>query len=144
VSGELAGDIQSDEPTVTLRRTLDALRVQPLDKFGALVPVLAGGGALLLALRRAGPRARYTRLLLLAWCAAFVPFALADEYIVTFILKHLVHLLPALAVLGGVLLGRLAQRRAGMLVCSALLALVLWQGVLLELDVIVNAFAHLK
>lgn len=144
VSGELAGDIQSDEPTLTLQRTLDALRVQPLDKFGPLVLGLAGGGALLLALRRAGPRAHDTRLLLLAWCAAFVPFALADEYIVTFILKHLVHLLPALAVLGGLLLGRLAQRRAGMLVCGALLALVLWQGVLLELDVIVNAFAHLK
>jgi hypothetical protein len=54
------------------------------------------------------------------------------------------HLLPLLALLGGLLLGRLAQNRAGLLLAGAVLALVCWQGVLLELDLIVYAFPQLK
>jgi len=42
------------------------------------------------------------------------------------------------------LLDRLAQHRAGLLLAGAVLALVCWQGVLLELDLIVYAFPQLK
>jgi hypothetical protein len=120
--------------------------VQPADKYGWLVLALAGGGALLLAATRApNEQARYARLVLLAWGLAFVPLALADAYIVTFILKHLLHILPLLALLGGLLLGGLTRRRAaGRVVALVVLALVLWQGLVLEVDVIINAFAQLK
>jgi hypothetical protein len=140
----LGGAASSDADGITLQRTLDALWLQLADKYGALVLLLAAGGALLLACGRLGEQARAARLVVLAWGLAYVPLALADEYIVTFILKHILHLLPLLALLGGLLLGRLAQQRAGLLLAGALLALVCWQGVLLELDLIVNAFAQLK
>jgi hypothetical protein len=145
LAGEAAGTGDANEITVTLQRTIDALWLQLADKFGALVLLLAAGGALALLL--AGPhsdRAAYTRLCLLAWGVSYVPFALIDEYVVTLILKQLVHLLPLLAILGGVLLGRLARRRWGRVVAGAILALVMWQGILLELDVILNAFTQLK
>jgi hypothetical protein len=140
----LGGATTSDTSDLTLQRTLDALWLQLADKYGLLVLALAAGGALLLGFGRRSETGHAARLVLLAWGLAYVPLALADEYIVTFILKHVLHLLPLLALLGGLLLGRLAQHRAGLLLASALLALVCWQGVLLELDLIVNAFPQLK
>jgi hypothetical protein len=140
----LGGATTGGTDDITLQRTLDALWLQLADKYGALVLLLAAGGALLLAFGRLSEQARAARLVLLAWGLAYVPLALADEYIVTFILKHVLHLLPLLALLGGLLLGRLAQNRAGLLLAGAVLALVCWQGVLLELDLIVYAFPQLK
>lgn len=125
-------------------RTFDAIWVPVLAKYGALTLWLAGGGGLLLLARRLGTRAGYVRLLLVAWLLSYLPAALGDEYLVTFILKHLIFLLPLCAILGGLLLGRLAQRRWGLLVAVVLLAVLGWQGLLMELDVIVNAFTQLK
>jgi hypothetical protein len=142
----LGSTAEGETAGFSLRRTLEALWVQPADKYGWLVLALAGGGALLLAATRApNEQARYARLVLLAWGLAFVPLALADAYIVTFILKHLLHILPLLALLGGLLLGGLTRRRAaGRVVALVVLALMLWQGLVLEVDMIINAFAQLK
>jgi hypothetical protein len=135
----------TDEPAITIQRTLDALWLQLADKYGLLLLALAGGGALLLALRQPDNRpAHYAWLLLLAWALAYIPFALIDEYVVTIIVKQLVHILPVIAVLGGVLLGRLSRQRWGMVVAGVLLVLVFWQGLLLELEHIVHGFAELK
>jgi uncharacterized membrane protein len=139
-----ATDTGADGATLSWQRTLDALYVQPLDKYGPLVLTLAGGGALLLATRRVQDRAADARLVLLAWGLAYVPLALADEYVATLILKHLLHLLPLVALLAGLLLGALARWRAGRVVAGALLALVFWQGLLLEMDLIRYAFSQLK
>jgi hypothetical protein len=117
--------------------------LQLADKYGGLLLALAGGGGLLL-LNRASKRADYAHLLLLAWGVAYIPFALIDEYVVTLILKQLVHILPLLAILGGLLLGKLSRRRRGLLVAGVLLALVFWQGLLTEIDHIVHGFAQLK
>ncbi len=129
---------------VSLSRSLDALWVQLFDKYSAYVLLLALFGALLLALTRLSPRGRDTRLVLFAWAGAFVPLALADEYVVTFILKHILHILPVLAVLGGVFLGRLSRQRGGHVLVWALLALTGWQGLILILDAVVNGFVQLK
>jgi hypothetical protein len=141
--GDLPGEAAAGE-MFTWKRTWDALTLQLVDKYGVLVLLLAAGGALLLALRRVGERAHYARLVLFAWGAAFIPLALGDEYVVLFILKHVLHILPVLAIFGGLLLGWLARWRAGAVVAYAILALVFWQGLVLELDVIVNAFVQLK
>ncbi len=144
VFGDVAGDTAGGETVFTLRRTLDGLWLQLYAKYGPLVLGLAAGGGLLLAVGRLSRRADYSRLLLLAWCLTYIPFALADEYVVTLILKQLMYILPALAILGGLLLGQLARRRRGAIVACTILALVCWQGLLLELDAIVHAFAQLK
>jgi hypothetical protein len=115
-------------------------------KYGLLVLGLAAGGAVLLfgAPPRSTPRTLPLHMLLLAWGFTYVPMALASAYVVTFILKDVLYLLPLLALLGGVLLAALARRRVGVLVVAALVALVAWEGLLLELHAIVYGFAQLK
>lgn len=173
VFGETA-DNNAGGTGFTLKRSLDALWVPLLAKYGWLVLGMAGGGALLLTIRGTPPGGatsagmplpatqggatpagapydktphttrRYACLFILAWCAAYIPFALADEYVVTLILKQVLHPLPMLALLGGVLLGQISQRRAGLVVAWAILLFIGWQGLLMDLDVIVNAFPQLK
>jgi hypothetical protein len=126
-----------------VQRVLELLWVPLHAKYGNLVLGLAAGGALLLALPQRGPRPADARLLGLAWCAAYVPFAVADTFI-DLIHKQTLHMLPVLAVLGGLALSRLVCRRAGMVVVMALLGLILWDALLLELDMIVYAFPQLK
>lgn len=143
VLGETANN-NTGGSAITLQRTLDAIWVPLHAKYGWLVLGMASGGALLLALGRGWLATVHARLLILAWCAAYIPFALADEYVVTLILKQLLHVLPMLALLGGVLLDQLSQRRAGLVVAWAILLFIGWQGLLTNLDVIVNAFPQLK
>ncbi len=114
-------------------------------KYGLLVLGMAVGGAALLAVSRRPPiRSVPLHMLLLAWGLTSVPMALASAYVVTFILKDVLYLLPLLALLGGVLLAGLARRRVGVLVVAVLVALVAWEGLLLELHAIVYGFAQLK
>lgn len=154
LAGEAIGETAPTTDTgggFSAGRTWDAISVQPMDKYGGLIVALAGVGGLLLLNRivsgQGGQRVRSTGLLLLVWALAYLPFALIDEYVVTLILKHVLHLLPLLAVLGGLLLGRLAHPsagRAGRLVVGLVLAWVGWQGLVLLVDVVTNAFVQLK
>lgn len=114
------------------------------DKYGWTVLVAAAGGVLLLASTRMSRQAADTRTLLLAWLLTYPPMGLMSAYVVTFIIKDVLYLLPALAVLAGLFLGRVAQRRWGRVVAGAVTALVGWQGLLLVLHVIVHAFTDLK
>lgn len=109
-----------------------------------LLGLAAGGGVLLLVEARQGGRGMAARPLLLAWCITYVPMALMSAYLVTFILKDVLYLLPATAVAAGIFAGRLARSRAGSVVVGVLVALVFWEGLLLELDAIVHAFYQLK
>ncbi|NJN66604.1 MAG: hypothetical protein HC884_07750, partial [Chloroflexaceae bacterium] len=129
------------------------------DKYGFLLLAPAVGGAVLLASTRLGnnPPAGSgatkdedkdagsgVPLLLLAWGLSYPLLALMNTYVVTFILKHVLYLLPALAVLAGLLLGRLSRYRWGGVVAVVLVALVFWEGVQAEFDAILHAFYPLK
>jgi hypothetical protein len=103
--------------------------------YGPHILVLAAGGALLLVARCISTG--YTGILLLAWCATYLPFAIATAS-VPLLEKHTAYLLPALAVLSGVFLGKLVQRRVGGVVAGALLALVCWQAWVMLYDVMVH------
>ncbi len=128
---------------ITIRRTVDAITLQPRAKYPAAVLALAAAGAALLVVRLRGVR-RYAGAVLLAWGLAYLPFALLDEYIVTLILKQVLWLLPLLAVLAGLVLGRWQQSRAGTLVGMLLLLWVGWQGVVTLVDLVLYAFVQLK
>lgn len=138
--GNVAGD---STDSLSLARVLDALWIPLRAKYGVLVPGLAAGGAVLWAVSPRSRRATDAALLVLAWCAAYPLFAVADTAI-DLIHKHTLHMLPVLALLGGVALARIAQSRAGMGVVLALLGLILWDALVLELDMIVYAFPQLK
>lgn len=113
-----------------------ALLWEPLrGHYGIHILVLAVGGALLLAARCIS--AGYTGILLLAWCATYLPFAVASAS-VPLLEKHTAYLLPVLAVLGGVFLGKIVQHRTGGVVGLALLALVGWQALVMLYDIIVH------
>jgi hypothetical protein len=129
------------------------------NKYGFLLLGPAAGGAALLASTRLGSspptHSGATKdedkdagsgapLLLLAWGLSYPLLALMNTYVVTFILKHVLYLLPALAVLAGLLLGRLSRCRWGGVVVAVVVALVFWEGVVAELDAIVHAFYQLK
>jgi hypothetical protein len=127
------------------------------DKYGFLLLGPAVGGAALLASARLGNNpptgSEATKdtgagsgapLLLLAWGLSYPLLALMNTYVVTFILKHVLYLLPALAVLAGLLLGRLSRCQWGGVVAAVVVALVFWEGVVAELDAIVHAFYQLK
>ena len=114
-------------------------------KYGWLVMGLASGGALLLATRQKTENTRKGgTLLLIAWAATYPLMALTSEYVVTFILKDVLYMLPALAILGGLLLGKLAHYRMGKLVVTLLLAFIGWQGITLEIHAIIYEFVQLK
>lgn len=127
----------------SLKRTLDAIALQPIAKYSPLVLLVAAGGAALLAVRLHSVR-WYAGAVLLAWGLAYLPFALLDEYIVTLILKQVLWLLPLLAVLAGLVLGRWQQSQAGRLVGTLLLLWVGWQGAVLLVDLVRYAFIQLK
>lgn len=151
-SGRFSGARAADPPP-GLAQLTDILlfRYDPLLLLTALV------GALLLSLRwgrRAIHRAQHRptgasidasrlALLMLAWVLVYPIFAFFDYY-VPLVEKHALHLLPALAILAGLLLARLARYRWGRIVTLALLALVIWQGLLLGLDVIVFQYVAEK
>ncbi len=83
-------------------------------------------------------------LLLLAWGLTFPLMSLMSRYVVTFILKDVLYMLPALALTGGVFLGQVMQRRTGRLIAAVVVAMVCWQGLTLELHAIVYEFVQLK
>lgn len=128
----------------SLSSLVDPVWYPLLAKYGWLVIGLAAGGVVLLLLHSGGQHHRDTRLLLLAWGLTYPPMALTSEYVVTFIVKDVLYLLPALAVVAGLFAGRLAQRRWGQVVALALIGLVAWDGVTRVLHVIVHAFTQLK
>jgi hypothetical protein len=88
--------------------------------------------------------ARDVGLWLLAWSATYPLMALMSRYVVTFILKDVLALLPFIALTGGVFLGHLLQRRIGRVVVAAIGAFVSWQGLELVFHSIVYAFTQLK
>lgn len=153
----LLGRVASEESTTqTLPGLADLLSAiwTPLRvKYGTLVLGLALGGGLLVLVQHLGDdvishksvRPRHqAKTLLLAWFLTYPPMALASEYVVTFILKDVLYMLPALAVLSGIMLGQIARRRGGVVVAIAIVVFIAWQGVLFELDAIVHAFTQLK
>lgn len=112
--------------------------------YGWLLVALAGLGAgLLLATPKRGGRVAATGLFA-AWGLTYPLLALIDEHVATLILKQILYVLPLVALLAGLLLGRLATRRWGWVVALALVALVGWKGLLITLDLIVNANQGLK
>ncbi|NJP05834.1 MAG: hypothetical protein HC837_09535 [Chloroflexaceae bacterium] len=134
VFGAMGG---SGELTAKMPSSADGLLAlwQPLwQLYGLPLLLLAGGGAALVAIRLHCHRAM---LWITAWCAAYVPFALASTA-VPLIEKHTVYILPMLALLAGLLLGELGQRRAGRVVVWLLLALVVWQAGEMWLDIVVH------
>lgn len=142
----LVGRVASDGSSHTLPGIADILSTiwTPLRaKYGALVLGLSFGGGLLVLMQHTRPRS-HAKTLLLAWLLTYLPMALASEYVVTFILKDVLYMLPVLAILGGILLGTIARRRGGMVVALAIVVFVAWQGLLFELDAIVHAFTQLK
>ncbi len=129
--------------SLTLQRIGDALWAPLRAKYSPFVLVLAASGAALLATRWRRERTRTAGTVLLAWGAAYPLFAVADTY-VTIIHKHTLHMLPLLAALAGISLAHIGWQRSGRVVVLALLALLLWQALLLEFDMVVYAFAQLK
>ncbi len=129
--------------TLSLPRTLVAITAQPLDKYGILLLLLALSGSAMLLLRLRGPRV-YAGLVLAAWSLAYLPFALLDEYIVTLILKQVLWLLPMLAILAGLTLGRMQHSRAGRWLTAAVLLWIGWQGMVLLSELVRFAFMQLK
>ncbi len=113
-------------------------------KYGLEVLGLATGGAFLLAAKQGHERRRYARLLLIAWFLTYLPMALASKYVVTFILKDVLYLLPALALLSGLLLGEFERYRWGKISAKLIMGLIFWEGFVLELHEIVYAFGQLK
>lgn len=113
-------------------------------KYGMLICGLASGGLLLLLIKPLNTRAQNARLLILAWLATYPLMTLMSRYVVTFILKDVLYMLPLLALLSGLLLGRLARCRWGMVVVGAILATVFWESLQQELHAIIYAFAQLK
>lgn len=113
-------------------------------KYGLEVLGLATGGAFLLVTKQGHERQRYARLLLSAWFLTYLPMALASKYVVTFILKDLLYLLPALALLSGLLLGEFERYRWGKICAKLIIGLIFWEGIVLELHEIVYAFGQLK
>jgi hypothetical protein len=73
-------------------------------------------------------------LLLLAWLLSYPILALANGFVVTFILKHLLYMLPALAILGAVGLDTLSGHRWGRWIAVAVVMLVVWQGLAYEVS----------
>jgi hypothetical protein len=123
-----------------------------LYRYEPVVLILAGCGMALLlfggwrliekeqdAARPPLSRRQALRLLMLAWCAVYPPFAVADFY-VPLVEKQALHLLPAIAVSGGLLLDALWRRRWGKVVALALLALVFWLGVSLTTHEVIYAY----
>lgn len=118
---------------------------RPLEaQYGRPLLALALGGVLLALVRWPRRQRVYGWLMLLAWCAPYPLLALIDQYVATLILKQVLYLLPPLAILAGLLLGRLAQRPAGGVVAGVLVGWVLWHGLLLELHQMIYAYAQLK
>lgn|GEM_PF-6576495 len=66
------------------------------------------------------------------------------DYYVPIVEKHALHLLPALAMVAAVPLGRLTHYRWGKVMVVTIIALVLWQALVLGLDVIVFQYVQEK
>jgi hypothetical protein len=143
----LVGRLSQSDPVrgdINLAGLTDPLWKPLLARYGVLVMVLALSGGVLIGAGRASAATRYAHLLLLAWVLTYPPMALMSEHIVTFILKDVLYMLPAIAVLCGLFLGKLARYRGGRAVAAVILALVVWEGVRLELHAIAYAFYQLK
>lgn len=142
--GERAAGHTSGGDAPGVRDLLNAIWIPFQAKYSLLVRGLAALGGVLLLAKPLTRRAADVRLLLIAWVLTFPPMSLISEMIVPFILKDVLYLLPALAILAGLFLGGIVQRRAGRIVAAAAVALVVWQGLLLEYDSIVHGFTQLK
>ena len=123
--------------TITTLEVLRAITNPLIGQYGLLIIVLAGSGAVLLLTKTRSTKLIGTRTLILCWWITYLPLALANGYVVTLILKHILYMLPALAFLNGLLLGRMAQRRWGRVVAIAIVLLVCWQGLASELRAII-------
>jgi hypothetical protein len=121
--------------TITFGEMWSTIQHPLIVHHGPSALILAGGGLALLLTRRSNYRT-HANVLIGAWLLAYIPLALANGFVVTLILKHLLYVLPVTALLGGLLLGKLAQRPAGRLLAAALLTFVFWQGM-------IEVFEHL-
>lgn len=143
IAGKLqGGSLMGDTPSIF--EIVDSLWVPLYATYGLLLLGLALGGVLLVISSTLHTQTIYTSILLLAWCAAYPPLALVDRYIATLILKHILYVLPILAIFGGLFLGKLVQRRWGNAVAGALLGLIFWETLLLGFEIIVYAYPQLK
>lgn len=104
--------------------------------FGPVLMVSAAGGLALLATTgdRAGPgsitdysRSSLTKSILLAWGLAYIPFAIANQYLLL-IEKHTLHMLPLIALLSGLSLAYSSNRIYGRYIVSLIIAFLLWQA----------------
>lgn len=134
-------------PSLSRATIVNAL-AQPLwINYGLpLLIVVAGGVASLIAGKfkhRRESAAEPLHLLALAWSLTYIPFALANIY-VPLIEKHTLHLLPIIAMLGGLCLANLSRRAWGGLLTCLILALILWQALSLEYERIVYAYSQLR
>lgn len=139
---------------LTFRALFDPIWWPLYAKFGPLVLSAAGGGGLLLLLAthpwpsaadpRHTARIRQMRTLIASWLLTYPFLALASAYVVTFIVKDVLYMLPAVAVCGGIFLGQIARYRVGKLVTGIMILLVGWEGVHAMLHAIQYAFSELK
>jgi hypothetical protein len=127
-----------------LDRIIGALWVQPYDKYSVFVLGAAAGGLLLLFAHHLPPHTRDGRRMVVAWLATYPLLAWASAFVVTFILKDVLYLLPLLALLSAVLFGKLLRRRRGKIVVGAVLLSLLWQTLSIEMHAVVYGFEQLK
>ncbi|MCU0492844.1 MAG: hypothetical protein MUD01_14730 [Chloroflexaceae bacterium] len=160
-SGELKGASESAAPPGLAQ----LIGVLPLRFDGLLLLLSACGGLLLLCgdrRRETGDWGQHSALgrkaasvsrlrspvpplggLLLAWCLVYPIFALVDYY-VPLVEKQAMHLIPAVALLGGLALAQLWRGRWGRLVASAILAFFTWQALSSVVFWVVVAYAAEK
>jgi hypothetical protein len=128
-----SGESSGGGSTITIGEMWTTIQHPLVVHHGSLALTLAGAGMALLLTRRNSHRTRAS-VLVGAWLLAYIPLALANGFVVTLILKHLLYMLPVTAMLGGLLLGKFAQRPAGRFLAAALLAFVFWQGLVEVLE----------
>jgi hypothetical protein len=118
---------------------------QPIRQwYGPLLLTLALLGAVSWLGRAWSQRRAAGGAVLLAWATTYPLLALIDAHVATLILKHVLYILPLVAILVGLTLGRLATRRWGWVVAAAVVGLVVWQGLIIETQLIVSANQGLK
>lgn len=121
---------------------------QPLyAQFGTVMLVLALltlVGMLLTTIKSSIIAKTPVRSLFVAWILTYPFLSLASNAIMTFNWKEVLYMLPLVAILAGMILGKLLQRRQGRIVVFTLLLLTGWNSGMMMLHRIVHAYTELK
>lgn len=128
--------------SITLGEMIGAIWEPLVANFGFVALATAACGVALLVKR--GRAAENGLILLLAWLLAYPILALANGFVVTFIMKHLLFMLPAIAILGGVGLGALSEQRWGRPIALGVVLFVAWQGLSTEVYQIAYGFSGVR